>query len=198
MTKKRDDDKLVFLLNEDVSKQLDDVFERLEKDEEARSRFIDDPVAALETMGVEVPPDVDVSLANRVRLHLMGDEKFTAWAQDYTRELQARHGDVIAVHEHLQDIERDVDAALRERLPPGLVREYVAAGGVRSCAGFVLVAVALVFLTAGLVTAVAVFNGGLGINLGGFWNVGVFVDYVVGLGTQVSGVGVGGWAGPDG
>ncbi len=197
MTKKRDDDKLVFLLNEEVSKQLDSVFERLENDEEARSRFIDDPVAALKTLGIEVPPDVDVSLANRVRLHLMGDEKFTAWAQDYTRELQARYGDVIAVDEHLRTIEKDVDAALREHLPPELAREYAEAAGARICA-FPLVTVALVFLAVGFVTAVAVFNGGLGINLGGFWNVGVSVDYVVGLGTYVSGVGVGGWAGPDG
>jgi hypothetical protein len=197
MAKKQDDDRLILLLNEEVSKQLDSVFERLEKDEDARSRFIDDPVAALKTLGIEVPPDVDVSLANRVRLHLMGDEKFTVWAQDYTRELQARYGDVITVDEHLRTIEKDVDAALREHLPPGLAREYTEAAGARVCA-FALVTVALVFLAVGFVTAVAVFNGGLGINLGGFWNVGVSVDYVVGLGTQVSGVGVGGWGGPDG
>jgi hypothetical protein len=197
MTKKRDDDKLVFLLNEEVSKKLDSVFERLGKDEDARCRFIDDPVEALKTLGIEVPPDVDVSLANRIRLHLMGDEKFTAWAQDYTRELQARYGSVIAVDEHLRTIEKDVDAALREHLPPGLAREYGEAAGARVCA-FALVTVALAFLAVGVVTAVAVFNGGLGINLGGFWNVGVSVDYVVGLGTQVSGVGVGGWPGPDG
>ena len=175
MAKKRDEDKLIFLLPEDVMNQLDRIFERLAEDQELRARFTVSPAEVFRELGVDVPPDIEIDLVNRVIFYLIRDEKFIAWSHNYNEELRSRYGDTITVDKEIgETIAKDVDLAIREHLPPGLEAEYTQAFGVAYASVFfagiaILLFVAAVFNAAALVNAVAL------------WNVGASIDHLVGL-----------------
>lgn len=127
MTKnKRRDDKLIFLLPEEVSNQLDRIFERVAEDEKLRARFVDDPAGVMKELGTDVPADINIGLINRVIFHLMGDEKFIAWSRNYNEKLRARYGAVITLDKEIVEaIQKDLKMAMREHLPPKLRAEYI-------------------------------------------------------------------------
>ncbi len=221
MAKKRDKDKLIFLLPEKVLNQLDRIFERLAKDEKLRTLFADDPARALRKMRVKVPSDPNISLINRVVFRLMENEKFIDWSRNYNEELRARYGDTITVNKEIADtVAKEVDIAIRKYLSPKLRAEYRQAGGVK-VASFLFIGVAI------LITVAVVFNAAAAVNVTALWNVAAKVDHVVtadakatgfiiakiimsigiplnfsvggrprGVGVRVGGVG--GWSGPDG
>lgn len=180
MAKKRDEDKLIILLPEEILNQMERIFEQLAEDEEMRTRFAEDPAAVLREIGVDVPADTDFGLINRVVFHLMGDEAFIAWSYDYNEELRERYGATITVDEEIaKAIAKDIDTAIREHLPPKLKAEYTRAGGA-AAASFFFVGITI------LVTVAAVFNAAAAVNAVALWNIGASIDHLVGLDIGVN------------
>lgn len=202
-------DRLELIFPEEQAAQMDRFFERLAEEPALRARFSSDPVGVIRDAGVEIPATADIDLANRISLHLMGDDSFVAWSQSFNDQLRERYGETIEMDdEKAAVIAAELDEAIRRHLPPELAKEYEAGGAIES---FSFVGVGL----AVLITAAAVFNVGAVVNIAVAWNVALSADHVAtsDAGADVSGVDLGAdvgldvglgadgakaWGGPDG
>lgn len=177
MAKKQGGEKLIFLLQEETSKHLERIFERLTKDDELRERFANDPVEVLRELGSDIPADTDIGLANRVIFHLMGEDGFIAWSHRYHEKLRSQYaGEPIVVNDEIvKEIAKDTDEAIRDHLPPKLTEEYTQK-----------FASPAMFTISPTLLPVVVFNPIAIINMVALWNVFASVDHMTGLDIGVN------------
>jgi len=196
MAENENNDKLIFLLPEDVSKQMDRIFEELNENEELRVRFTNDPVGVMKELGVDIPFNIDISLANRIIFYLSGNKAYIAWLHNYIEELRSSFDDNIPLdRETGEAIAKEIERAMKEHLSSELRNEYEQAGGM---AAFSIVALAVAFL--GIAVALSVhivlaINFATGVNV--YFQENLWSD----THFSASGGGISGgkaWGGPDG